>query len=188
MAAAVCKLYKNVKIDIGPATDDGFYYDFDLEHHFTPEDFPAIEKEMRKIIDADLPFVRKEVTRDEAKKIFAGQPYKLERLADIPEGSPITIYTTGEYVDLCRGPHVASSGKIGAVKILSTAGSYYRGDEKNKMLQRLYGMAEASQKDIDDKLAMVEEAKKRDHRKLGKELDLFSISEDIGPGLALWHP
>ena len=188
MAAAVCRLYKDAKIDIGPATVEGFYYDFDLEHRLTPEDFPQIEEEMRKIIAADLPFERKEVTREEAKEIFKDQPYKLERLADVPEGELITVYYTGEYVDLCRGPHVESSGKIGAVKILSIAGSYYRGDEKNKMLQRLYGMAEASEKDIEAKLAWIEEAKRRDHRRLGKELDLFSISDSIGPGLALWHP
>ncbi|MBO4287774.1 MAG: threonine--tRNA ligase [Kiritimatiellae bacterium] len=188
MAAAVCRLYKDVKIDIGPATADGFYYDFDLEHRFTPDDFAVIEAEMRKIIAEDLPFVRKEVSREEAKEIFKDQPFKLERLADIPEGATVSIYETGDYVDLCRGPHVESSGKIGAVKILSTAGSYYRGDENNQMLQRLYGMAEATQKDIDDKLAMLEEAKKRDHRRLGKELDLYSVSDAVGPGLALWHP
>ncbi len=188
MAAAICKLFDNVKLDIGPSTDEGFYYDFDLEHRIGPEDFPKIEAAMRELIQADVPFIRKEVTREEAAKAFAEQPYKLERLQDIPEGETVSLYTCGDFTDLCRGPHVASTGCVGAVKITSVAGSYYRGDEKNKMLQRVYGMADVSQEALDAALNRIEEAKKRDHRKIGKELDLFSISEDVGPGLAHWHP
>ena len=188
MAAAICKLFDNVKLDIGPSTDEGFYYDFDLEHRIGPEDFPKIEAAMRELIQADVPFIRKEVTREEAAKAFADQPYKLERLQDIPEGETVSLYTCGDFTDLCRGPHVASTGCVGAVKITSVAGSYYRGDEKNKMLQRVYGMADVSQEALDAALNRIEEAKKRDHRKIGKELDLFSISEDVGPGLAHWHP
>ena len=188
MAAAVCKLFGNVKLDIGPSTEDGFYYDFDLEHRLAPEDFPKIEAEIRAIIKAGLPFERREVSREEAAKAFAGQTYKLERLADIPEGEPVSLYTCGAFVDLCRGPHVAKTSDIGAVKLMAVAGSYYRGDEKNPMLQRLYGMADVSQEALDAALVRIEEAKKRDHRKLGKELELFSLSEDVGPGLAHWHP
>jgi len=188
MAAAVCKLYGNVKLDIGPSTEDGFYYDFDLEHRLAPEDFPKIEAEIKAIIAAGHPFVRREVTRAEAAKIFADQPFKLERLADIPEDEAVSLYTCGDFTDLCRGPHVAKTLDIGAVKLTAVAGSYYRGDEKNPMLQRLYGMADVSQEALDAALARIEEAKKRDHRKLGRELDLFSISEDVGPGLAHWHP
>jgi threonyl-tRNA synthetase len=143
---------------------------------------------MKSIIKAGLPFERLEVTREEAAKAFAGQTYKLERLADIPEGDAISLYKCGAFVDLCRGPHLAKTSEVGAVKIMSIAGSYYRGDEKNPMLQRLYGMADVSQEALDATLARIEEAKKRDHRKLGKELELFSISEDVGPGLAHWHP
>lgn len=188
MAAALCRLYEGVKLDIGPATDDGFYYDVDMEHRLTPEDFPAIEAEIGKIIRSDVPFTRREVSREEAGRIFAAQPYKLERLADIPEGEPVTVYTCGDFTDLCRGPHVASAGAIGAVKILSVAGSYYRGDEHNKMLQRLYGIAGGSKEELEAALAAIEEAKKRDHRRLGRELDLFSVSDDVGPGLVHWHP
>ena len=188
MAAAVCRLFKNVKLDIGPATEDGFYYDFDLEHRLAPEDFPKIEAEMRAIIKDGLPFSRTEVSREEAKEIFKGQPYKLERLADIPEGEAVSLYTCGAFTDLCRGPHVAKTSDIGAVKLMSVAGSYYRGDEKNPMLQRLYGIADVSQEALDATLARIEQARLRDHRKLGRELDLFSISEDVGPGLAHWHP
>ena len=188
MAAAVCRLYPGVQLDIGPSTDDGFYYDFDMPHRLAPEDFPAIEKEMRRIIGADLPFERIEVARDEARRLLEGQRFKLERLADIPEGETISLYRCGEFIDLCRGPHVAASGAIGAVKLVSVAGSYYRGDEKNPMLQRLYGMAAESREALDAAVARIEEAKRRDHRKVGRELDLYSISDTIGPGLALWHP
>jgi len=188
MAAAVCRLYKDVKLDIGPSTEDGFYYDFDLARRLAPEDFPAIEAEIRAIIKEGLPFVRREVSREEAREIFKDQPYKLERLADIPEGEAVSLYTCGAFTDLCRGPHVARTSDIGAVKLMSVAGSYYRGDEKNPMLQRLYGIADVSQEALDAALARIEQAKLRDHRRLGRELDLFSISEDVGPGLAHWHP
>lgn len=188
MAAAVCHLYPNVKLDIGPSTADGFYYDFDMPHRLTPEDFSAIEAEMRKMIQKALVFERREVSREEASTIFADQPYKLERLADIPEGERVSLYTCGDFTDLCRGPHVSNTSEIGAIKLTAIAGSYYRGDENNAMLQRLYAMAEVSQEALDAALERLEEAKRRDHRKLGKELELYSISEDVGPGLALWHP
>jgi len=188
MAAAVCKIFDNVKIDIGPATEEGFYYDFDMEHRLTPDDFKSIEKEIRRIITSALPFERIELARDEAREFFKDQPYKLARLADIPEGEIISLYRCGEFVDLCRGPHVEKTSEIGAVKIMSVAGSYYRGDENNPMLQRLYGMADVSLEALKERLQQIEEAKKRDHRKLGKELELYSISDDVGPGLAHWHP
>ncbi len=188
LAAAVCKVYDNVKFDIGPATDEGFYYDFDLPHRLSTDDFPAIETEMKAIIAANLPFERLEVSRAEAQNMFAGQPYKLDRLADIPEGQTVSIYKTGAYIDLCRGPHVASTGEIGAIRLTAVAGSYYRGDEKNKMLQRVYGIAAATQTELDEIVNRIEEAKKRDHRRIGKELELFTITDDVGPGLAHWLP
>jgi threonyl-tRNA synthetase len=190
LAAAVLRLFPSTKIDIGPATETGFYYDFDGDHQFVEEDLIAIEAVMGEIIGSDLPFVRREVDRKEAEEIFAssGQHYKLERLADIPEGESVTIYSIGEFVDLCRGPHVPSSGAIGAVKLLSIAGAYYRGSEANRQMQRIYGTAFHSQKELDDHLAAVEEAKRRDHRRLGKELQLFAIDNDVGQGLILWLP
>jgi len=188
LAAAVCRLFPGTKLDIGPATDDGFYYDFDLEHRLTPEDFPKIEAEMERIVAANLPFERFEVSRAEAQKLLAGQRFKLERLADVPEGDAISFYRCGEFVDLCRGPHVKSTGEIKAFKLLSVAGSYYRGDEKNPMLQRVYGMVGESKAALEAELARIEEAKKRDHRRLGRELELFSVHEDVGPGLVHWHP
>ncbi len=188
MAAAVCKIFDKVKIDIGPATEEGFYYDFDMEHRLSPDDFKSIEKEIRRIITSALPFERIEISRDEAREVFKDQPYKLARLDDIPEGETISLYRCGDFVDLCRGPHVEKTSEIGAVKIMSVAGSYYRGDENNPMLQRLYGMADVSLEALKERLQQIEEAKKRDHRKLGKELELYSISDDVGPGLAHWHP
>lgn len=188
MAAAVRRLYPDVKFDIGPATEDGFYYDFDLEHRLGPEDFAAIEAEIRTIIQSNVPFERIEVTREEAKTVFAGQPFKLERLADIAEGDVISLYRSGDFTDLCRGPHVGSTGDVGAIKILSVAGSYYRGDEKNKVLQRVYGIAGASEEELAEIIAKAEEAKKRDHRVLGRSLELFTITESVGPGLAHWLP
>ncbi|MCF7818814.1 MAG: threonine--tRNA ligase [Kiritimatiellales bacterium] len=188
MAAAVCRLFGDVQLDIGPSTDDGFYYDFELEARLTPEDFERIEAEMQKIVAEDLPFDCLTVSRDEAKELLKGQKYKLERLADVPEGDAITFYTCGEFMDLCRGPHVESTGKIKAFKLLNVAGSYYRGHETNPMLQRLYGTAFTNPKDLRMYLLQVEEAKKRDHRRLAKELDLFSISDKVGPGLVHWHP
>ena len=190
MAAAVQKLYPGAKFDIGPSTEDGFYYDFDLPVRLNAEDLEKIEEKMNEIIAGKFPFVRTELSREEAGKILSakGQTYKLERLADIPEGSAITFYQCGDFTDLCRGPHVDTTGDVGAVKLLSVAGSYYRGDEKNPMLQRIYGTAFPDRKELKAYLLRVEEAKKRDHRKIGRELDLFSISETVGPGLVLWHP
>ncbi len=188
MAAAVCRVFDHVQLDIGPSVDDGFYYDFDLPERITPEDFEKIEAEMKAIVKEDLPFERIEVSRVEAVKMLEGQKYKLERLADIPEGEAISFYTCGDFFDLCRGPHVESTGKIRAFKILSVAGSYYRGKETNPMLQRLNGTAFTNDKQLKLYLKQVEEAKKRDHRKLGTELDLFSIHNEVGPGLIHWHP
>ncbi len=190
MAAAVCRLFDDVKLDIGPATDDGFYYDFDMPHRLTPEDFPRIEEEMRRIVAEDHPFEKKIVPRAEAEEFLkqSGQKYKVERLQDIPENEEVSFYHCGEFSDLCRGPHVDRSGQIRAFKIMSVAGSYYRGIETNPMLQRLYGIAETNPKQIKVHLKRIEEALKRDHRKLGQELDLFSIQEEVGPGLIHWHP
>ena len=190
MAAAVQKLFDNVQFDIGPATAEGFYYDFDIPVRLTPDDLKSIEDEMKKIIKSKVAFERFELSRAEAEQMLrdGGQTYKLERLADIPEGEQISFYRSGDFVDLCRGPHVEHSGQVGAVKLLSIAGSYFRGDEKNPMLQRIYGTAFGSKEEMNAYLTMLEEAKKRDHRKLGTELDLFSISENVGPGLILWHP
>ena len=190
MAAAVCRLFENVKLDIGPATADGFYYDFDLVDRLSPDDLPAIEKEMQRIVAEDLPFEEIEITRQEARQRFEEkqQLYKLERLADIPAGEAVTLYRCGDFEDLCRGPHLASTGQIKAFKLVSVAGSYFRGLETNPMLQRLYGVAEESPKALRVLLDRIEQAKQRDHRKLGVEQDLFSIRENVGPGLVHWHP
>ena len=190
MAAAVCRLFPGARLDIGPATDDGFYYDFDLPHRLQPEDFPRIEAEMARIAAERLPFLREEHAREEVRAMLeaSGQTYKLQRLAEIPEGEPITLYRTGDFFDLCRGPHVPTSGDIGAFKLLSVAGSYFHGDERNPMLQRVYGTAYATPDEVAAHLARLEEAQRRDHRKLGRELGLFSLEENIGPGLVLWHP
>ncbi|NOY80168.1 MAG: threonine--tRNA ligase [Kiritimatiellaeota bacterium] len=190
MAAAVSRLFPDVQLDIGPATADGFYYDFELEHRFTPEDLPAIEKEMRRIVNARLPFTRLELSRDEAVKLLESrrQQYKLERLQDIPEGEAISFYECGDFIDLCRGPHLEHSGQIKAFKLLSIAGSYYRGIETNPMLQRLYGTAFRTKQELAEYLQGLAQARKRDHRKLGRELDLFSVAEAVGPGLICWHP
>ncbi|MBO7166541.1 MAG: threonine--tRNA ligase [Kiritimatiellae bacterium] len=187
-ARAVMNLFENVQVDIGPATDDGFYYDFDLPHRLSPDDFPLIEKEVARLIALDEEFVQRDVTREEAKKLLEGQKFKLERLEDIPEGDAISTYTVGDYVEMCRGPHVQKSSQIGAVKITSIAGSYYRGKETNPMLQRVYGIVGKDQAEIDEIIARAEEAKKRDHRVLGKQLELFTMTEQVGPGLAHWLP
>ena len=191
MAQAVKRLYgdKNVKLAIGPAIDNGFYYDFDMEHQLNNEDLLKIEKEMKKIVKENLPIVRKEVTRQEALDYFnaEGETYKIELINDLPEDSMITMYTQGEFTDLCAGPHVVSTGKVKALKLQSVAGAYWRGNEKNKMLQRIYGTAFEKQADLDAYLKMLEEAAKRDHRKLGRELDLFSLHEE-GPGFPFFHP
>jgi len=190
MAAAICNLFEDVQLDIGPATEDGFYYDVELAHRLTPDDFPRIEAEMKRLVAEDLPFERLEVSREEAQRLLeeAGQRYKLERLADIPEGAPITFFRCGGFMDLCRGPHVESTGKLRAFSLLSVAGSYYRGIETNPMLQRVYGIAETNDKQIKLFLKRLEEAKSRDHRRIGREMDLFSIQNDVGPGLIHWHP
>ncbi len=188
MAAAVQKIYPDAKFDIGPATESGFYYDFDMEHRLVAEDLKEIEKAMKKLIGRKLPFERFETSRAEAQEMLKDQPYKLERLADIPEGEAISFYRVGDFVDLCRGPHVGNSGEVGAIKLTAIAGSYFRGDEKNPMLQRIYGTAFATEQELKDHLRQLEEAAKRDHRKLGTELDLFGFSDCVGPGLLLWHP
>ena len=188
MARAVMNLFEDVQVDIGPATDEGFYYDFDLPHRLSPEDFPKIEAEIARLIALDEPFVRKEVTAEEAAKLLAGQKYKLERLADVvADGVAISTYAVGDYVEMCRGPHVEHSKQIGVVKLTRVAGSYYRGDEKNKMLQRIYGIVAKDQAEMDEIVARAEEAKRRDHRKLGVELDLFHLDPE-DPGQVFWHP
>jgi len=189
MAHAVKRLFPDAKIAIGPAIDNGFYYDFDIERPLTPEDLSRIEEEMQKIIKDNKPFVKKVLKKEEALKLFEklNEPYKIELLRDIPD-EEVTVYEEGDFIDLCRGPHVPSSGAIKAFKLLSVAGAYWRGDEKNKMLQRIYGTAFFTDKELKDYLNFLEEVKRRDHRRLGKELDLFSINDDIGPGLVLWHP
>lgn len=189
MARAIMNLFENVQVDIGPATDEGFYYDFDLPHRISTEDFPKIEAEIARLIALDEPFVRKEVSADEAKHLLAGQQYKLERLADVvADGVAISTYTVGDYVEMCRGPHVEHAKQIGVVKLMKVAGSYYRGDEKNKMLQRVYGIIAKDEAEMKEILERAEEAKRRDHRILGKQLKLFTINDTVGPGLAHWLP
>jgi threonyl-tRNA synthetase len=190
MAAAVKSLFPSVKFDIGPATEDGFYYDFDMVHRLVPEDLEHIEDEMRRIVIEKAPFVRRELSRADARAGLTAewQNYKLERLDYIPEGEAISFYECGDFSDLCRGPHVENSGQIGVFRLLSIAGSYYRGKDENPMLQRIYGTSFHDKKGLDAYLKAIEEAKKRDHRKLGRELDLFSASDSVGPGLIIWHP
>jgi len=187
MAQAVQDLFHEVKFGIGPAIEDGFYYDFELPRALIPEDLMAIEARMKEIITSGLPFVREEISKEEAIRLFAGQPYKLELIEELP-GETVTIYRQGSFVDLCRGPHVGSTSEIGAFKLVSIAGAYWRGDETRPMLQRIYGVAFETETELEDHLARLAEATKRDHRRLGKELDLFSIHEEAGPGLVLWHP
>ena len=188
MAEAIQELHPETKFAIGPAIDDGFYYDIDLPHPLSSDDLGAIEALMQKHRDADEPFERAVVSRADALAIFGDNPYKVELIAGFPAGEEISTYRQGTFLDLCRGPHVASTGRIGPFKLLSVAGAYWRGDEKNKMLQRIYGTAFPTQAELDDHLHRLEEAQKRDHRRLGRELDLFSVNEEIGPGLILWHP
>lgn len=191
MAEAVQDLFKNVKVTVGPTIENGFFYDFFREEPFTPEDLEKIEKRMKEIIDADYQFSRREVSRNEAEKLFdkMGESYKIEILHGIPENESVSLYEQNKWVDLCRGPHIPSTGKIKAFKLINLAGAYWRGDETREMLRRIYGTSWFSQKDLDAHLKMVEEAKLRDHRKLGKELDLYSIREqEVGPGLVFWHP
>jgi threonyl-tRNA synthetase len=189
LAQAVLKLFPDAKYTIGPAIENGFYYDFDTEHTFTPEDLGKIEQEMNKIVKEDLIIERKILSKEDAVKLFQsiGQTYKAEIINEI-EGNEVSIYSQGGFIDLCRGPHLPSTGHAKNFKLLSVAGAYWRGDEKNKMLQRIYGTAFATKEALESYLNFLEEAKKRDHRRLGRELDLFSINEDLGPGLILWHP
>jgi len=190
MAAAVLDIFgERVKVSIGPATEDGFYYDFDRDHPFNPEDLEKIEARMAEIVAADQPFTREEMGRQAAIDFFRslGQDYKVELLAEI-EAEQVSLYRQGGFVDLCRGPHLPSTGWLKAFKLTRLAGAYWRGDEKNKMLQRIYGTAFFDKKDLRVYLERLEEAKKRDHRRLGKELELFTIQEQIGPGLILWQP
>ena len=187
MAEAVQSLFPGAKFGIGPTIEDGFYYDFELSRPLTPDDLPVIEEKMREIIARDLPFTSEVVDKEEARRIFAGQGYKLELIDELPE-EKATIYRQGSFTDLCRGPHLASTGELRAFKLTHIAGAYWRGDEKRPMLQRIYGAAFGSEAELEDYLERQAEAMKRDHRKLGKELDLFSIHEEIGPGLICWHP
>jgi threonyl-tRNA synthetase len=189
LAQAVKRLYPNVKLAIGPAIDTGFYYDFDLEEAFTPQSLAKIEKEMSKIISSNLKLERFVLSREEALKLMKDkeEPFKIELIEGLPEGEEISFYRQGDFVDLCAGPHVEATSKVKAFKLLSVAGAYWRGDEKNKMLQRIYGTAFLEKKELEEYITMLEEAKKRDHRKLGKELGLFSIQEE-GPGLPFFHP
>ena len=192
MAQAVKRLFgnKEVHLGIGPVIEDGFFYDMDLEHGLNPEDLQKIEKEMERIIGENLPITRKEVSREEALQIFGdlGDPYKIELINNLPEDSIISIYDQGEFFDLCRGPHLPSTGKIKVFKLMNVAGAYWRGDSKNKMLQRIYGTVFPKKAQLDEHLHFLEEAKKRDHRKLGKELKMFTFSPLVGQGLPLWLP
>lgn len=189
LAHAVKRLFPETKLAIGPAIADGFYYDFDREASFTPEDLERIEEEMHRIVKENLAFVRQEVPKEEAVRLFRemGEVYKLELLEEIGDDT-VTLYRDGEFVDLCRGPHIQSTGQLKAFKLTGLAGAYWRGDEKRKMLQRIYGTAFFSQEELEEHLARLEEAQRRDHRRLGRELDLYSVHEDIGAGLILWHP
>lgn len=187
MAEAVQYLFPEAKFGIGPTIENGFYYDFELPRPLTPEDLPVIENKMKEIISQNVPFVTKKISKDEARKLFATQPYKLELIDEIADTN-VTIYKQGSFTDLCRGPHLASTGEVKAFKLTHIAGAYWRGDEKRPMLQRIYGVAFESQEELDNYLSWQAEVAKRDHRKLGKELDLFSSHEEIGPGLICWHP
>jgi len=188
LATAVRELLPSAGIGFGPAIDEGFYYDFDVDTPFTPDDLEAFEKRMAEVTAADQPFERRQVTKDEARQLFGDDPLKLERLEEFEDDEVITVYENGPFLDLCKGPHVPSTGKLEYFKLLSGAGAYWRGDEKRQMLQRIYGTAFHSRPELDKHLDRLEEAKKRDHRVIGKELDLFSIQEEVGSGLILWHP
>ncbi|MGB9831907.1 MAG: threonine--tRNA ligase [Caldisericum exile] len=189
LAQAVMHLFPNAKYTIGPAIEKGFYYDFDLENPLTEEDLTKIEEEMKRIIDEKIPFERLELPKEKAIELFVklNQPYKIEIIEEVKEDT-VSIYRQGDFTDLCRGPHIPDTSYAKHFKLLNVAGAYWRGDEKNKMLQRVYGTAFATEERLKEYLNFLEEAKKRDHRKIGKELDLFSIQEEIGPGLILWHP
>ena len=188
MAQAVCRLWPQTKLAIGPAIENGFYYDFDLDHQLSLEDFPKIEEEMSKIVDENLDIKKEELPKQKALNLFSElkQDYKIEMLQELED--PITIYRQGEFVDLCKGPHLSKTSEIKEFKLLSLAGAYWKGDEKNKMLQRVYGIAFPEKKQLKAHLNNLAEAQKRDHRILGKDLDLFSFSNEVGAGLPLWHP
>lgn len=190
MAQAVKELFPAAQLTIGPALEDSFYYDFAYDRPFTPEDLENIEQRAREIAKRKLAVTRRDLTKQEALELFKarGEHYKVELIEGFPDREPISIYTQGEFVDLCRGPHVPSTGHVGALKLLTTAGAYWRGDERNPMLQRIYGTSFPTKAELDAHLAKLEEIKRRDHRKVGKELDLISIQDEIGPGLVLWHP
>ena len=188
MADVVLELFPEAKFAIGPPTEDGFYYDFQVSRAFGPEDLESIATLMQQRITEDTPFVHTEVTRDEAHQRFHDQPYKKELIDAIPEDEAVSTYSHGSFVDLCEGPHVERTGQVEAFKLLTVAGAYWRGDEHNPMLQRIYGTAFESQEALDQYLERLEEAQRRDHRRLGRELDLFSIHDEVGPGLIIWHP
>jgi len=190
LAQAVKELFPIIKVTIGPAIENGFYYDFDKEVPFTDKDLEKIEQKMKELSKNNAEYTRQELSKKEAIKLFSDlkEDYKLELLEEIPDDEVISAYTQGNFTDLCRGPHITDTGKIKAMKLLKTSGAYWRGDSKNKMLQRIYGVSFPSNKELNTFLHNLEEAKKRDHRKIGKELDLYSFSDEIGPGLVLWHP
>ena len=190
MAQAVLEKFPEGKIAIGPAIEEGFYYDFDLPRPLTPDDLAEIEARMKEIIKGKHPFARQELSREEALEMFHDQPYKLELIAELPEGEPISIYSHDTFADLCRGPHVDNTGQIkaNAVKLMSVAGAYWRGDENNAMLQRIYGTAWSNKVELDAYLKKLAEIEARDHRKLIRDLDLVSFHEETGAGLAHWHP
>ena len=188
MADVVKTMFPDAKIGIGPPTEDGFYYDFMVEEPFTPEDITRIERRMRGVIRRNLAFEYREHSREDINRLNADEPLKLEVISEIPEGEPISTYTHGDFEDLCAGPHVESTGKIPAFKLLNVAGAYWRGDENRPMLQRIYGTAFESREALDEHLERLEEARKRDHRTLGRDLDLFSVHDETGPGLIIWHP
>ncbi|TKB90689.1 MAG: threonine--tRNA ligase [Nitrospira sp.] len=190
MAQAVKELFPSAQLTIGPALEDSFYYDFAFERPFTPEDLQRIEERAAEIIKRNLTITRREFSKQDAIDFFTsrGEHYKVELIQGFPDGEPITAYTQGDFVDLCRGPHLPTTGVIGAIKLLTTGGAYWRGDERNPMLQRIYGTSFPTQAEVDAYMARLEEIKRRDHRKVGKDLDLISIQDEIGPGLVLWHP
>src|SRR6202047_2313709 len=200
LATAILKIWPEAQFAAGPPVENGFYYDVDLPHRISPEDFEKIEAEMKKEIKANHPFERMEVSRDEALEMGKKgrlaalsdrndpSKFKLDIIENIPAGETISLYRNGEFIDLCAGPHVMRTGNIGAFKLTSVASAYYKGDEKNPQLQRVYGTAFKTKKELEEYFAMLEEAKKRDHRKLGKELELFTFDDDVGPGLPLWLP
>jgi threonyl-tRNA synthetase len=187
MAEAVQSIFPDAKFGIGPAIENGFYYDFGLPRRLTPDDLPLIEAKMNEILAANVPFIIQEVTKKEARRLFASQPYKLELIDEIPDDK-VSMYQQGSFVDLCRGPHLSFTGEIKAFKLVSIAGAYWRGDEHRPMLQRIYGVAFRTNKALGEHLERLDESARRDHRKLGKELDLFSIHDEAGPGLVHWHP